>query len=1174
MNAYVRAMPRLEDEGMRTRKKINECCFNEALESEGRFMEWDGPVNFFFWHKVAVADLLPSPPKYQLVEEDSQSNDADARLPESEIDTRVVATTITLKNGIQLEIAYQAYPNLTSAKKLFKLKIVFTLIFPSPEVASLLRGKRLNLSSRLYLKKNADFNSKRKFVIIIDEDPSYPLEINAEIEYDPEEEIVNEVSGDVGMLEDVDEEDTETPTGMVNLGVTCYMNSYLQTIFHLKKFRYYINQLDNDNNPNNFIFSLQSLFYKLERLKGSSASPRQLVDSFGWNTQQIFTQQDVQEFSFMFLDAIEKKSQNSGLPEVINKYLFQGISESFISCKNIEFESSREEVFSDIQLAIKESRNLHEAIENYLAIEELSGDNAYDTEKFGKQDAVKGVRFKKLPKILIFHLGRFEYDFRSDENMKLMSEFSFPEEIDMSPFIGVKPPSQLRRKSSTISEVIDPGKAHNGASNGNGVHFHEVSQPTSHDSDELYKLIGVFVHFGFNAYSGHYEVYLKIENQWYEFNDEDVRRVDIDEIKRQSFGGKKRVSLFDTKNFRLRERLRDSDGHAYMLVYVRSKDFNEIVNNNHQVVPYPATVVTQTEDELAHIKKMEIRNSHHKVRVFFPETFLGTSIGRGCFFSSTCLYDHLSMKRYKQDGIFATLIVKRSITKNEFVSKVRATLGIPDYEEIYLFEYCSRREEFSNVKDDNIYINFSKEYRQYIYVHREKRPREEGEVIEKVFIVYKRWNEAKENFEVSEIRMVRRTDTMGSLQERLEEKEGQPVSIFYEDLQLKRLDNIEEPRRSRLLFELISHKHQSSMNFVYGVPDCDQTRSKMQKKFFDYKSSIELSLRSKHDQKHFYLILKTTSPFSEVFTFLRHKFGLEDNSEVAFELQVFLKNDTSVIIEEKNGHYQIGSTIKQNEIQFEIKVCSQQLSGGKDISPKLLDNLSYCNFYGIHIPLLQFIDPAEFEKGNPESTILLEMLNKSARLFEMLQEDLQRFKELLVPISLLGVSLYVWRDNWIKEVETKHIYNRHEYFIIPILQIDSTDESESDTVENEEAVPMEGLQEEASLVMVELRVMTNLRRLLHLPILFQAESTLRLKNLSKTLEDFVECMDIKNPENDEQFEVKYLRSNLKFLAIHFGTEREINKFGGATLGDFESAKISVSAVINIDSFRNNIKINI
>ena len=58
-----------------------------------------------------------------------------------------------------------------------------------------------------------------------------------------------------------DEIPTDQYTGLVNEGTTCYLNSMLQTLFHLKYFRSMIFQMDGSDNQ--VIYGLQRIFYNL-----------------------------------------------------------------------------------------------------------------------------------------------------------------------------------------------------------------------------------------------------------------------------------------------------------------------------------------------------------------------------------------------------------------------------------------------------------------------------------------------------------------------------------------------------------------------------------------------------------------------------------------------------------------------------------------------------------------------------------------------------------------------------------------------------------------------------------------------------------------------------------------------------------------------------------------------
>lgn len=54
-----------------------------------------------------------------------------------------------------------------------------------------------------------------------------------------------------------------------------------------------------------------------------------------------------------------------------------------------------------------------------LQEEVLNGDNQYQAEGYGLQDAKKGVIFTRLPPVLHLQLKRFEYDYMQDDYCKV-----------------------------------------------------------------------------------------------------------------------------------------------------------------------------------------------------------------------------------------------------------------------------------------------------------------------------------------------------------------------------------------------------------------------------------------------------------------------------------------------------------------------------------------------------------------------------------------------------------------------------------------------------------------------------------------------------------------------------------------------------------------------------------
>ena len=125
--------------------------------------------------------------------------------------------------------------------------------------------------------------------------------------------------------------------------------------------------------------------------------------------------------------------------------LFVGKMKSYIKCVNVDYESSRSEEFKgkyhffpftastqgnslpslDIQLNVKGMKNLYESFKDYVAVELLDGENKYQAEGLGLQDAKKGIIFESFPPVLHLQLKRFEYDVQRDAMVKVRQRISY-----------------------------------------------------------------------------------------------------------------------------------------------------------------------------------------------------------------------------------------------------------------------------------------------------------------------------------------------------------------------------------------------------------------------------------------------------------------------------------------------------------------------------------------------------------------------------------------------------------------------------------------------------------------------------------------------------------------------------------------------------------------------------
>lgn len=207
--------------------------------------------------------------------------------------------------------------------------------------------------------------------------------------------------------------------GIKNQGATCYLNSLLQSLYFTNYFRKATYEIptENDDLVRSVPLALQRIFYNMQ-FSQTAASTQELLKSFGWDSMDAFFQHDVQELNRVLQDNLENKMKGTPAEGAIRK-LFMGKIKSYIKCKNVDFESSRVEDYYDIQLNVKSCKNLMESFVDYCAKETLDGDNKYQAEGYGLQDATKGVIFKQFPPVLHLQMKRFEYDMERDMLVKV-----------------------------------------------------------------------------------------------------------------------------------------------------------------------------------------------------------------------------------------------------------------------------------------------------------------------------------------------------------------------------------------------------------------------------------------------------------------------------------------------------------------------------------------------------------------------------------------------------------------------------------------------------------------------------------------------------------------------------------------------------------------------------------
>jgi ubiquitin carboxyl-terminal hydrolase 7 len=179
------------------------------------------------------------------------------------------------------------------------------------------------------------------------------------------------------------------------------------------------------------VLALQRLFVQLQT-SPDPVSTIGLTQSFGWDSYESFVQHDAQEFERVLLECLENnmKEADKLLPPKpahaarapffdAVKRLFCGQMETYVRAINVEYESTRQEEFWDVQLNVKGCKNLRGSFENLVATELMEGDNRVRVDEQGLQDAHRGCRFSYFPPVLHMQLKRFEFDFVRETIVKV-----------------------------------------------------------------------------------------------------------------------------------------------------------------------------------------------------------------------------------------------------------------------------------------------------------------------------------------------------------------------------------------------------------------------------------------------------------------------------------------------------------------------------------------------------------------------------------------------------------------------------------------------------------------------------------------------------------------------------------------------------------------------------------
>lgn len=180
---------------------------------------------------------------------------------------------------------------------------------------------------------------------------------------------------------------------------------------------------------------MQMLFASLMLEEQQAVSSEAVTRSFGWTTEQVGQQHDAQELFTVLLPALKESLKGTSGENLIRDLLHIKTVQTITcsGCKNAtEIEAEESTLFAHVEGFQK---GLEESLQGMFCIPEwMTGDDQYSCDKCqGKRNAMKSIRIRSLPPLLMIALNRFTCS-ADYTPYKVVQRFPFPMKLDMWEF--------------------------------------------------------------------------------------------------------------------------------------------------------------------------------------------------------------------------------------------------------------------------------------------------------------------------------------------------------------------------------------------------------------------------------------------------------------------------------------------------------------------------------------------------------------------------------------------------------------------------------------------------------------------------------------------------------------------------------------------------------------------
>ncbi|KAK6202396.1 uncharacterized protein RJT21DRAFT_118415 [Scheffersomyces amazonensis] len=472
---------------------------------------------------------------------------------------------VSIKNaGKTYEINLEAH----DTGKVFKQQVYELTKIPPERQKILIKGGKLGDDEVI---ASLNLNLKQPIMVLGTPDKDLPLK---PVEKQVFIEDLNKHQGAVVSTE---------PSGLVNLGNTCYLNSSLQSIFQINdiasRIKTFQVSANSGSNPSQALLSALKLVFQQMNNKIEKVTPSLFLTLFR-NVYPQFAEKDNHGY-YKQQDAEEAFSQ---LLQVVTREL--KVDDLF----KISFKTQQKCLAlpdDEVQIGYEDANklNCHIDIKTNFLRDGIIGGLKETIEKYNdtlqsNTDYEVSRTITRLPKYLTVHFVRFFWRRDTQKKSKILRRVQFPFELDLAEMLDesiksekVKIRDGIRKIEKDNLDLIRDFKKTKKDSTLNPHQQQEEEEmkilsiktkftdelvsilPESYKLDEatenpssIYELNAVITHAGSSADSGHYQSFVKDPTdldgeKWWKFNDDKVSSISKEKIEALAGGGESDSAL-------------------------------------------------------------------------------------------------------------------------------------------------------------------------------------------------------------------------------------------------------------------------------------------------------------------------------------------------------------------------------------------------------------------------------------------------------------------------------------------------------------------------------------------------------------------------------------------------------------------------------------------------------